>query len=200
MSRPWVLDCFDAAAPIPSPGSEQSELLTEEERLQAFDHGYRDGWDDAAKAHADEQNRISSELAGNLQALSFTYHEARAAVLSEMEDILKGLVSRVLPATMVPSLGEMIVERVRTVADEAAGIKVEIVVHPDNLPRIQSLVDGMIAPPLALQEEPSLGEGQAYIRLGEAEERVDLEAVLQGMSDAVAEFFEPTEQLEAKNV
>lgn len=199
MSRPWDLECFDSSNPITAVSLISSEMVFEEEMLQSFDRGYKDGWDDAAKAHAEEQSSISAELAGNLQSLSFTYHEARGSVLSEMEGILKGLVSRILPETMVHSLGAMIVEHVRRAADEASEVDVEVIVCPENALRVTDLIEGMIAPPLTVIEEASLGEGQAFIRLGGAEQKIDLEAVLQGLSEAVTDFFEPPEQSEVSN-
>lgn len=197
MSRPWDLECFDSAEPIQPASAIDTEALSEEERLQAFDNGYKDGWDDASRAHAEDQNRISAELAGNLQELSFTYHEARNAVLIEMEGILKGIVTRILPRTMEHSLGQMIVERVREASDVAADIEAEVVVNPVNAHRVASLFEGMIGPPLRVVEEPTLGDGQAFLRLGRSEQKIDLEAVIQGLSDAVSEFFEASGNPEA---
>ena len=68
MSRPWILESFDAASLVTASGAESGDSELEEDRLRAFDQGYKDGWDDAAKAHAEEQRRISAELAANLQA------------------------------------------------------------------------------------------------------------------------------------
>lgn len=199
MSQLWVLESFDIADPVLAALAMSPEGGLAEERLEAFDQGYKDGWEDAAKAHAEGQSSISVELAGNLQALSFTYHEARTAILSEMEDILTGIVTRILPDAMVESLGQMIVERVREAAENAADVQVEIVVNPDNVSRVQGLIEGMIAPPIHVVDEPSLGEGQAFIRLGEAEQKIDLEAVLRELSEAVTEFFVIPEHLEARD-
>lgn len=199
MSRPWVLESFDEASSVPFPDPETGEALSEDERLHAFDQGYKDGWDDAARAHADEQGRISEELAANLQAMSFTYHDARNAVLNEMEEILKGVVERVLPSALVPSLGATIVERIRSASTDSASVEVQISVHPSNSERLTELIGDMVAPPLRIVEEPTLGDGQAYLRFGESEQKIDLEAVLQELSDAVSEFFEQPDQPEMLN-
>ncbi|MFV0334399.1 MAG: hypothetical protein ACK5JR_10065 [Tropicimonas sp.] len=200
MSQFWVLESFDSVDPALAAFALSPDGVIAEERLQAFDQGYRDGWEDAAKAHAEGQASISVELAGNLQALSFTYHDARNAILGEMEDILTGIVTHILPDAMVQSLGQMIVERVREAAESAADVLVEIVVNPENVPRLRLLLEGMIAPPLRVVGEASLGEGQAFIRLGEAEQKIDLEAVLRDLAEAVAEFFVIPDQQEARHV
>lgn len=53
----------------------------EEARLASYDSGYAAGWEDATAAQSGDQSRIRAELARNLQALSFTYQEARSHVL-----------------------------------------------------------------------------------------------------------------------
>jgi flagellar assembly protein FliH len=190
MGKPLKLDCFDLGRGTVSSMELLSEEALEDERLQAFDNGYRAGWDDSASAFQDDQRRISGELANNLQDLSFTYHEARNAMVGEMEEILRVMVEQILPSTLTNSLGEMIVRKVTDVASDVSEVPVEIVVSPGSTKLIQDLVAGKVAPPLRILEEQSLGEGQAYLRMGTAEHKFDLESVLREISDAVSNFFE----------
>lgn len=190
MGKPLKLDCFDMGGTNPSSVEFLSEEMLEEERLKSFENGYQAGWDDSASAFEEDQRRVSGELANNLQELSFTYHEARNAMVGEMEEILRVMVDQILPSTLTSSLGEMIVRKVSDVANEASEVPVEIVVSPGNTQLIQNLVADKVAPPLRILEEQSLGEGQAYLRMGTAEHKFDLESVLRDISDAVANFFE----------
>lgn len=190
MGRPLKLECFDTDGDSVSSVVLLPEARLEEERLQAFDKGYKAGWDDAAAAHEAQQTSISQEFAGNLQRMSFTYHDARSTILSEMESILRGMVEKVLPRTLQRSLGEMIVERVAAMAEEASEVPVEIVVAPENTERLQQMVADKVAPPLKIHQEPSLGAGQAYLRMGRTERKLDLDSVLLEISDAVTDFFE----------
>jgi flagellar assembly protein FliH len=191
MGRPWPLESFDT--PAPEAGTAIPESVLEEERLAAFDKGYKAGWDDAAAAHAEEQGRIGTELARNLQELSFTYHEARTAMLGEMEGLLRGMVEKILPMTLRAALGELILERVEEVARSRAEFAAEIVVAPVNRELVEHLVADKVAPPLRVVEEPSLAEGQAFLRLGAAEERIDLDQTLTDIADAVSDFFHDPE-------
>lgn len=190
MGQPLKLESFDIGLAAGAASRLVPEALLEEERLQSFDKGYRAGWDDAACAHAEEQRQVSAELASNLQDLSFTYHEARSAVLGEMEGILRGVLDKVLPATVRHSLGEMIVCQINDVATGASEVPVEIVVSPSNGELVEELIAGKVAPPLRVLEEQTLGDGQAYIRIGRSEHKFDLEAVLEEISGAVSQFFE----------
>lgn len=190
MGQPLKLECFDTDTAAGPSLLVLPEARLEEERLQAFDKGYKAGWDDASTAHASQQASISQEFAGNLQRMAFTYHEARSTVLSEMEGILRGVIEKVLPNALRSSLGEMILERLWEVADTASDVPVEIVVAPENTERLNQLICGKVAPPVNVREEPSLGAGQAYLRLGRTESKLDLDSVLLEISGAVAGFFE----------
>lgn len=198
MLRRLALDDFDDgavplrnAAPTPALSShpEPAGLAVnavdlEEERLAAYEKGYSAGWEDAAKAHAEEQGHISTEFARNLQDLSFTFHEAQAALLQDMETILSGIVDRVLPPALRPALGELVVARALEVAC-APGQVVEIVVAPENVARVEALCRERPMPPLRVAAEPSLGAGQAFMRFADIEEKIDLDAILAEMSAAM---------------
>ncbi|SNT03681.1 hypothetical protein [Tropicimonas sediminicola] len=190
MGRPLTLECFDTAMQAGTNALAADDSAREEDRLQAFDEGYRAGWDDAAKAHSEQQTTISAEFGMNLQELSFTYHEARNAILSEMEGILRGLIDKILPAAVHNTVGETIFERIAEISTLQADVPVEISVCPDNAERLRDLISGRVAPPLTILEEPSLGSGQAFLRLGRSETKIDLDAALQEISDAVTDFFE----------
>ena len=190
MGRPLKLESFDIGTSVATDVTVLPEDQIEEVRLQAFDDGYKAGWDDSSAAFREGQRRVSEELANNLQELSFTYHEARNAVLAEMEGILRGMVDRILPATLTRSLGEMIVGRIATFAEKVSEVPVELVVSPDNVPLIRGLVEGKIAPPLRIVEDATLGDGQAFLRMAGSEHKFDLEAVLREVAEAVTDFFE----------
>jgi flagellar assembly protein FliH len=193
MSRPLALEDFDRRASVSAQPTEgPRETALEEERLAAFEKGYGAGWEDAARAHEEEQNHISAELGRALQEMSFTFHEAQTALAREVEGVLAGLVETVLPAALRPALGEMIRERAQ-VATQSAGVTVEVVVAPENVARVERIAVERHAPPLRVVGEPALGPGQAFLRFGAAEERIDLDAVLADLRAAVGRFAETGE-------
>lgn len=209
MTRPYPLEIFDVpdrARPGPgasfgpgnsAPGAAATRPASaedtpappdmEEERLAAFEKGYRAGWDDASAAHSEEQGRIAADLARNLQDLSFTYHEAHAAMQRETADLLRSMLDRVLPSAMHAALAETILARVGD-ALGAGATPVEIVVAPGNVARVEALVADRPAPPLRLRAEPSLGDGQAFLRLGSAEERVDYDGLMAELAAMVDRY------------
>ena len=205
MTRPLTLEDFDCTAPAGAvagksrastegesgfagpEGDASSGIDLEEERLLAFEKGYRAGWDDAASAHSGEQRRISTELGQNLQDMSFTYHEAYAALSRDIGEVLRGLVAKVFPGAIGAALTETAQARIDAIL-EANTVPVEITVAPQNVARLEALVEGEAAPPLKIVAEGSLGEGQAYLRFGAAEQKIDVQDVLADLSEVVERF------------
>ena len=91
------------------------EGALEAAKLEGFDGGYRAGWDDAIKAQSDDQSRISSDFAQNLQDLSFTYHEACNQVLNAISPLLEEVVVKLLPAALHQTLGLHLAEQLRAI-------------------------------------------------------------------------------------
>ncbi len=196
MPRPFVLDDFDVAASGPFPGgssqSNSSPAISEGElegvRLQSYEKGYGAGWDDASKALEDDQDRISTEFARHLQELSFTYHEAHAALQQELSELVRGLVEKVLAPASQATLGEMLHARIAELSAQPQ-VPVEVLVAPENVARLERLVAQAHGPPLRLVAEPSLGAGQAFLRFGASEEQIDIDAVMSELTLAVERYF-----------
>lgn len=170
----------------------------EEARLSAYEQGYTAGWDDAAAAQSDEHGRISTELARNFQALGFTFQEARTHVLLAMEPLLRDLVSLVLPRIARDTLPVTVAEVLMPLVNKMAEEPVTLVFNPAMRAAVEKLLDHVAGPPLKFLEEPSLGEGQVYLRLGDSETRIDLDAMTDQIASAIDDFFTLSKQ-EAKH-
>lgn len=161
----------------------------EEAKLAAYEQGYKAGWDDAASAQTDDQTRIGADLAHSLQALSFTYQEARAHILKALEPLLTEMVHRLLPEMARETLAPLVLEQVMPMAEDLADHPVTLVLNPAVRDAVGGLVAQATGLPLTLEEEPSLPEGQVYLRMGGAEAKVDLTRVTQEVCAAVHDFF-----------
>lgn len=204
MARRLQLEDFDTVLPTarspmaqpPGPSQDLSGIDLEDEKLKAFEKGYKAGWDDAASAHAEEQSYISTELSRNLQDLSFTYSEAHAAFVREVDGLMQGLLEKVLPGARGLALSELILVRVKEAA-RSASFTAEIVVSPQMKARVENLLPPDIGVPVHVQSEPALAEGQAFLRMGRAEEQVDVDAALEDMTAALARFLAAEPEAEA---
>ncbi len=166
----------------------------EEAKLSAYEAGYAAGWEDAAAAQSGDQSRISADLARSLQSLGFTYHEARMHVLRALEPLLQEIVGRLLPQLARETLAPIVLEALMPMAESMADAPVTLVLNPVARPAVEALLEQATGMALTLVEEPSLGEGQVYLRMGPAETRIDLDRATAEITAAVRGFFELPEK------
>lgn len=187
-ARPLRLDDF--SAPQGASGGSEPSAAPVEERLDVYEKGYKAGWDDAAAAAAEDQARITSDFAKTLQEMSFSYHEARAHVLSTLGPLLTLMAEKVLPEAAHQGLAQTLAQAAAAAADTAAGQPVELVVSPANRAALDRLLEDRDPGfPLTVVEEPSLGPGQAFLRAGNGETAIDLDDTLTAIREAVAGFL-----------
>lgn len=186
------LEVFDA------PGEAAAGIVVsdagamEEARLQAYEQGYTAGWDDAVAAQAADRDRIGADLSRALQALSFTYHEAREHVLRAIEPLMTEVVGQVVPVAARAALGALVVETLRPLAAQASLAPVRMTVHPDSRAAVEQALLLEPALPVELVADPALGPTEARLDLGQGERRIDPGETAVALAGAVADFFAVT--------
>ena len=165
-------------------------MALEDEKLASYDKGYRAGWDDANAAQTEDQTRIRAELARNLQSLGFSYHEARTHILKAIEPLMLQVVGRLLPEIARETLAPFVLETLMPLAEGLGDSPVVLVLNPTARPAIEALLEQATGLPVTIQEEPTLGEGQVFIKLGTVEAQVDLDQATADIAAAVRGFFE----------
>lgn len=171
-----------------------SHEMIEHARLEGYETGYKAGWDDAAHAEAEEQSRIGAEFARNLQDLGFTFHEARSHVMHALEPLLAGLVERVLPRLVSETMGQTIVEELLPLAASAADTPIEVVVSSSSRPALEKLLAHATTVPLHVIEEPTLADGQVYLRSGKIERHIDFSSAVERIGAAINALYELNEK------
>lgn len=166
----------------------------EQARLAGYETGYQAGWDDAARAESDEQSRIGAEFARNLQDLGFTFHEARSHVMHALEPLLSGMVEKVLPRLVAETIGQTIVEELLPLAAAAADTPIEVVVNPAGRAALELMLAENASVPINLVEEPTLAEGQVYLRSGNAEKHIDFTGAVDKIGTAISGLYQLNER------
>lgn len=187
------LEVFESEMPVSAGQSETVVLDTgalEDAKLASFESGYSAGWEDAAAAQADDQTRVSADLARSLQSLSFTYHEARSHVLKAVEPLLRQVVSQLLPAIAKAALAAKVLEVLMPLAEGLVDAPITLMLNPAARRAIEDQIAKTSGLPLILVEEPTLGEGQVYLKLGDVEREVNLDRAVTEISAAVRGFFD----------
>lgn len=166
----------------------------EDIRMLAYEQGYTAGWDDAAESQTDDQTRIKADFARNLQSLGFTFQEARMHVLRAVQPLIYEIVSALLPQMARETLASVALETLMPLADEMVDAPVTLVLNPACRAAVEGLLEQATGLPLTVIEEPTLGEGQVYLRLGDIETRVDLDLATADIATAVRDFFDHSEK------
>jgi len=180
------------APPEPEPAI--SPDMLEKARLEGYEAGYKAGWDDAAEAETRERDRIGAEFARNLQDLGFTFHEARSHVMQALEPLLAGMVERVLPKLVSETMGQTIIEELLPLATEAADTPIEVVVAPASRPVLEKLLESGTTVPFSLVEEPTLVQGQVFLRSGRTERHIDFSSAIDRIGSAIEGLYELNEK------
>lgn len=192
MSIAHLLENFDAVEQAPVPAISEVEL--ENLKLEAFETGYKAGWDDAVKARSEETDRITEDFARNLSDLSFTYHEAHAEMMNSMGLLLHDIVEKVLPRAVQETIGMHVVEQLTAMAQENGSQRVEIVTSAQDLDAVRGMMTGNFGFPVDAVSDETLAPGQVFLRMAQDERQIDLDAVLSGIRDAVAGLLDESER------
>lgn len=160
-----------------------------------YETGYKAGWSDASVAEALDQSRISAEFARNLQDIGFTFHEARCRVLKSLENLLTELVGKIIPEIASKTIGLRIIEEVVPMAEAILDRPTQIVVSPSMRLALEPLLTESTGFPLELIEEPSLCDGQVFLRCGGAEKRIDFTKLIDGVSASLSSMYEANDRM-----
>lgn len=170
------------------PETSFDEADMEGQRLEAFENGFKAGWEDAIKAKTDESAQISSSLSQHLQDLSFTYHEASGHMLDAISPLLNEMVNVLLPEIARATIGAHIVEQLKELAKEIGTIEVQVAVSAENVATLSDLLSEDFGFPISVIEDDTLAAEQADIRFGSTEKQIDLGDLVTSVTEAVAGF------------
>jgi flagellar assembly protein FliH len=181
----WSHDVeFDApAAPEALP-----ETGLEGGNLDAFEQGYRSGWDDCTANEVEERRRVGADLATALAEVSLTLDAAREEMMSALRPLFEEIVSQLLPAIAAEAVTPLVVEELRRIAEERCTTRVELLASPATCPVIENLVDATPELEVSVVPEPALAEGQVSLRFEEQRRDIDLSQAAAQMAEAIRDF------------
>lgn len=191
------LEDFSKPTPI-RPLEAAGSIDAQEARLQAFEEGYKAGWEDAAAAEAEGHARIGADFAKTLQELSFGYHEARAHILAALGPLLTAMVERVMPQIARAGFARTVVATAMDVADRAADRPLHLRVCPENRIALEEIIAEDPGLPLEIIADDTLGPGQALLSGATGESEIDIDGMLSAIRAALDDFLTTETQQEAR--
>lgn len=193
MARNLLLEDF-APAPQTVLASARSEGLAEEQRLIAFEQGYQAGWDDAIAASDEDQSRVTADLASQLRDLSFGFHEARAHVLSGVEELITSVMQSLVPRIGSEVLPLLVVEHLTELVQGASNTPVKLRVAPANRSAIEAALPSEPGFPLSIEDSEDCAVGQVGFVMGRTESELNLDECFARIEEEVTKFFSENER------
>lgn len=176
----------------PNAANAPADEMMHDAQLASFESGYQAGWEDAVKAKDEESESLTAEFVQKVQDISFTYHEAYNKLSAGMQPLMSRFVTTVLPAVAQEGLHFQLIDQIGKLMERQSENVVELVVSPERRAHVQQVLEDQAGIPFSVTEEPSLGDGQVYLRVNQHEREIDIDAVLSEVSSAVDAFFHTT--------
>jgi flagellar assembly protein FliH len=184
MSIHHLLVDFSLGAVTPLNATTPAEI----DLLDSFENGYKAGWDDAILAKSDESEAISAELGQNLRDISFTYHEAKVAVLSEVAPVIEQAVMTVLPEIARSGFARLVAEHVTDLSAFEGSPVFEVRVCPAERMAVMAILEDGAFEDLKVLAHDTLAPGQAQLRIGNRERHIDMTEITNSMAEVFAGF------------
>lgn len=189
MPSPLRLETFRINEEPPAPAATLREEL-EEIKLAAYERGYVAGWEDADRQTEREASTRRAAVERQLEALSFTYHEARGHVMRAIEPVLRSIVETVVPEAARASVIPEVIAQLLPLAQTASEAPVTLRIVQGSRPAFEAALTGLVLPPLEICESASLAPGQAEIAFEQQETRVDYTSAAERLCSAIDRFYQ----------
>jgi flagellar assembly protein FliH len=170
-----------------SPGSEPvfTDATLEEHQLEAFEQGYQAGWDDSAKAHAEEGLRINRDLAAALQEWSFTFSDAQTQMLAALQPLFQQISDTLLPALAQAGAPHLLAEHLAALSRQHIGETIALKVSQEDLPSVERQLANGDSYSVTVTPEPSLKPGEFNLSVGAEEHLIDVQQVIADVQEAL---------------
>lgn len=164
----------------------------EDERLNAFEKGYTEGWEDALQSVETGKTALSETFRQKIEDLSFTYQEAHSAMQREAVKLIHQVFDAVLPETAKYALTGHAMDSLSKLVLDASKLPVEIAAHPHHVAALRGAIQSNVDFPVEVQGDQTLTETQVELRLTESGLLIDTDATSREILDALAAFSHET--------
>lgn len=186
MSIAHLLEDFQ---PLFTASDSPTETISETSIQDAYERGYKAGWDDAFAAAEKEKQDISSELAQNLRDLNFTFAEAKSATASEFDAMIDVLMAEILPDIAKTTLGAQLSQQLRILSKGQQDLTIQLAVADGDAEAVQAILPDVPGVHPDVFVDPQLPTGTVQWRVGSVEQQIDVNRIVKDMDNTVRGFF-----------
>lgn len=152
--------------------------------LNSFADGYDAGYQDGQKDCLRDQHQKECLLEA-LQALHFTYVEARGAAIGELAEVVTEIFEHLFPDLTGTLSVQSAMEGILAEASDRRGNGQELFVAPSDYPLLSMLLSGSTVTNVLLTEDPKLSAGQCRLVRNGSLVEVDCTPIVQTIRAAL---------------
>lgn len=195
-----ALSLEDFAAPARAIGAGLTDADAEAIRLDAYESGYKSGWDDANSETAASDHRIAADLERSLTDLSFTYEEARAEVLRGMSGLMTSILTSFLPRLAADAVLPRVSDEIDAMIAATGSGNCRLQAAPETCKQLDWLAEKYMETDLQIISEPAYPDGRVTLHFASETKEIDLTNLLTGMTEAIRDFtLSPTPEQELRH-
>jgi len=157
-------------------------------RLEAYEAGYKSGWDDANSETAASDRRIAADLERNLSDLTFTYEEARAEVLQGISGLISSILTGFLPRLAAEAVLPRVADELDALIASVGSGTCRLLAAPGTCKQLDWLAEKYLEMELEIVPEPAYPDGRVTLHFAGETREIDLTDLLQTMSAAIRDF------------
>ncbi|NDV02527.1 hypothetical protein [Pseudoroseicyclus tamaricis] len=158
MARPALLEDFDTRAPAPEPPPPEPAGPSAD-----WLEGHAAGRAEAEAEAASRRDAAAAELAQVLEAMEFTFVEARAHVLASLRPLVSEMAEGLLPGLAEAARVPALIELVMAAAEEDARAPLRLTISPALHEALAPQLPLPAGPPLEVVADADLPDGRALL-------------------------------------
>ena len=153
-----------------------------------YHHGYEDGFAVGVETANAEAEALSAQFVQSLNAIDFTYAEARSQLLASLEPLLLQIATKILPHCVESGFVGQLADILQQAAAQDAASAVTLHIHPSQQTALKSAAQNTAAE-VTIVTDPTLSEHAAWIKHGNEETLLNVD----GLLDAIGETLRATQ-------
>lgn len=158
-------------------------------RLEAFESGYKAGWDDAAKAYDETNTRLSNDVLRNLCDLSLEHQSNYAQLQTSLAAIVNEISNVLIPTVADQSFAPKLIIFLEQQLKDTGMDMLDLHLNSKTAWRLGDLLTPDLTGRINVKVSPDLSETQAILQInGDAIEFTFKDAI-EKLSDDLAGFL-----------
>lgn len=168
---------------------------TEQDIAEAYEKGYRAGWDDCLEGAQADQKHVAEAFGRRLGEAHVTVQDVRSKLLGGLKPLLADIVQKLLPSVAQIGFRDQLLDQIMDMAQQTLDAPIEVRVAEEELQAVKSLIERTPdVPEVRLVGDPALGVTQAQLKVGKTGRSIDIMDVIDNIESAFDTVLQADEE------